>query len=97
MLSPPLPFPTARSIPVSLLMPFFGFTPIFLSSPLLSPLPPFSEFLDGGSLEDFYEAKYKEKMRPFLPPVGMVHRWALELAVAGWFRTERDRGNARKC
>jgi len=33
-----------------------------------------SEFLDGGSLEDFFECKFKDKMKPFLPPVAMVHR-----------------------
>jgi len=41
-----------------------------------------SEFLDGGSLEDFFELKYKEKMKPFIPPVAMVHRWAIELGMA---------------
>eukprot|EP00277_Geminigera_cryophila_P000616 CAMPEP_0179421922 /NCGR_PEP_ID=MMETSP0799-20121207/10102_1 /TAXON_ID=46947 /ORGANISM="Geminigera cryophila, Strain CCMP2564" /LENGTH=893 /DNA_ID=CAMNT_0021195917 /DNA_START=41 /DNA_END=2722 /DNA_ORIENTATION=+ len=41
-----------------------------------------SEFLDGGSLEDFFECKFKDKMKPFLPPVAMVHRWAVELGMA---------------
>jgi len=38
-----------------------------------------SEFLDGGSLEDFFECKFKDKMKPFLPPVAMVHRSLLSL------------------
>ena len=28
-----------------------------------------SEYLDGGSLEDYYETKFKEKNRPWLAPV----------------------------
>lgn len=42
-----------------------------------------SEYLSGGSLEDVYNAKHKERGgKSWRPPTQTIHMWALELARA---------------
>uniref|UniRef100_A0A7S0VJ15 Protein kinase domain-containing protein n=1 Tax=Hemiselmis tepida TaxID=464990 RepID=A0A7S0VJ15_9CRYP len=41
-----------------------------------------SEYLSGGSLEDCYETKGKEKGKSFRPPTYQIHMWSIELARA---------------
>ena len=46
---------------------------LFLGAVLLSdPKMLVSEFLEGGSLEDYYDKRFDDKKRPFLPPISTV-------------------------
>ena len=46
---------------------------LFLGAVLLSdPKMLVSEFLQGGSLEDYYDKRFDDKKRPFLPPISTV-------------------------